>query len=537
MRQRRRLAAAAAVLGLVASACGTGDAVPEQTAGPTGAALPLDQQVVTIGTLADQYNLDPGRVELGKFTLNTGVFDAMVRLDEDLQVRPVLAERWDYDEAASTYRFHLRKGVKFHDGSEFGAEDVKYTLDLIAKQNPSNSAGLGPDSMRVVDPSTIDITTVRKNNRLVEDLAHPIYGVNRRGSDPLQPLGTGPFRFVEYIKNDRFVVERFADYWDTENRAKAKRIVFRFIPDAQTKVLALRGGDVDLVMDVPRDLADGLEGQPGVEVVRSDVGAYNALNFSLNAPAPYGVGRDPAVREAVAVAIDREALLAKVWGDNAEESRTWIPPQVLGSHADTVEGPTYDPRRAERLLDGAGWVRGADGVRARDGQRLSLVHVIAGPGDSDPRDSKAAAEFIQDQLKKVGVETRIEVPEAAAGLARAGNGEYDILHYIANQNSANPCLLPDLFFYSKGSNRAKVSGPGGATDAALEECRAATTPDGVRRAAAEAVRQLVDVEHVVVPLMGIYRIWAMRTSVAGFRPHPTLTNQRWESVRLTEDRG
>lgn len=495
--------------------------------------MPLDQQVVTVGTLADQYNLEPGRVELGKFTLNTGVFDAMVRLDENLQVKAVLAERWDYDEPTRTYRFHLRKGVRFHDGSEFGAEDVKYTFDLIAKQNASNSAGLGPDSMKVIDPFTLDVTTVRRNNRLVEDIAHPNYGVNRRGSDPLKPMGTGPFRFVEYVKADRFVVERFDGYWDSANVAKTRRIVFRFISDAQAKLLALRSGELDLIMDVPRDLADGLAGSPDLTVARSKVGAYNALNFSLNAPAPYGIGKDPVIREAVALAIDRAVLLTKVWGNNAEESRTWIPPQVLGQHGSLVTSPTHDPRRATQLLDAAGWVPGPDGIREKEGRRLSLVHVIAGPGDSDPRDSKSAAEVIQDQLKRVGIETRIEVPEAAAGLARANSGEYDILHYIANQNSANPCLLPDLFFYSKGSARAKVSGPGGATDAALEACRAATTPDAVSRSAAEAVHQLVDVEHVVVPLIGLYRIWAMKDTVAGFSPHPTLTNQRWESLYLT----
>lgn len=336
------------------------------------------------------------------------------------------------------------------------------------------------------------------------------------------------------MKNDRFVVERFDGYWNPAKAAKAKGIVFRFIADAQAKLLALRSSERDLITDVPRDLADNLRNNPGIAVVHSQVGAYNALNFTVNAPPPYDLGRDPAIREAVALAIDRKALLQKVWADNAAESTTWIPPQVLGPYASTVKGPSYDPKRAAQVLDAAGWLPAPDGIRLKGGGRLSLAHVVAGPGDSDPRDSAAAAQVIQDRLKRIGVETRIEVPDPAAGLARANNGQYDILQYIANQNSANPCLLPDLFFYSKGKARARFAAPGGATDTALEACRSAQTIDGVRKASADAIHQLVDVEHVVVPLIGLYRIWAMKGNVAGFLPSPSLTNQRWESLYLTK---
>lgn len=532
MRRLRHIGVAVA-LTLVAAACSGGGDTPSSPSAQREA-LALDQQVLTIGALADNYNLEPGSVDLGKFTLNTGVFDAMVRLDEELHVQAVLAERWEFNDATNTFRFFLRRGVKFHDGSELGAEDVKYTFDLIAKRNPANSQGLGPDSVKAVDPYTVDITPIRRNNRLVEDIAHPTWAINRRGSDPLRPLGTGPFRFVEYVRNDRFVVERFDDYWNRDRAAKLKRITFRFIADAQTKLLALRSGELDLIMDVSRDLADGLRNVPGIQIVNSKVGAYNALNFAPNAPEPYVLGRDRAVRQAVSLAIDRKALLDRVWVGNAEASRTWIPASVLGRYESMVQDLPHDPSRARQVLDAAGWAPGADGIRARDGKRLSLVHLVAGPGDSDPRDSATAAEFIQSQLKAVGIETKIEVPEATAGLARANSGTYDILHYIANQNSANPCLLPDLFFYSKGSARARFSGPGGATDTALEACRAATDIEGVRRSAAEAVQQLVNVEHVVVPLMGIYRIWAMKDTVAGFVASPSLTNQRWEAVYLTK---
>ena len=485
-----------------------------------------------VGSLPDSYNRNPRRPDLGKFPLNTSLFDTLVRMNERFEVEPMLAERWEYTEATNTYRYFLRKGVKFHDGSELTAEDVKYTFGLISKASPTNYQQLGPDSVRVVDPYTFDLVPRTKNTRMVEQLVHPHFGINKKDSynDPMKPMGSGPYRFVEYVRNDRFVVERFDGYWSPDRAAKARRITFKFIPDAQTRILALRSGDLDLIMDVPRDAATDLENSPGLQVVRSKVGAFNALSFNIAGVAPYDLGKDPAIREGIALGVDRKAVLNRVWAGNAQESTTWIPPSVLGPNASLVKGVTYDPQRAAQVLDAAGWRPGPDGIRVKDGRRLSMVHLVQGPGDSDPRDSVAAAELIQDQLKRVGVEIKIEVPELAAGSARLTKGEYDISHGVGNQNEANPCFLPDLSYYSKGGASATFRSPGGKVDTIVEQCRASATVADARRLAAEAIHELVDVERVIIPLIGLYRIWGMKEGVAGFAPHPSLTNQRMDSA-------
>ena len=535
MQKTSRPAILLLALVMVTGACGGSGGGTDSTSGsgPDATPLPMERQVLTVGTLPDRYlNELPERPDLGKYPLNTSVFDTLARMNEDLQVEPRLAERWEFNEATNTYRYFLRKGVKFHDGAELGAEDVKYTWDLIVKAHPTNYQTLGPDSVKVVDQHTVDVTPTKKNNRLIEQLVHPIWGVNRRGSDPLKPVGTGPYRFVEWVKDDRFVVEAFDGYWDPSQAAKAKRITFKFIADGQTKILALRSGELDLIMDVPLSQAAEVKASPGLEVVNSKTGAYNALNFNILGQAPYDLGKDPVIREAVAAGVDRKAVLQKVWGGNADESTTWIPPAVLGSYASTVKGVVHDQKRAAQVLDQAGWTPGPDGIRVKDGRRLTLVHIIAGPGDSDPRDSVAAAELIQDQLKRIGVETKIETPEAAAASARQRNGEYDLLQALGNQNEANPCFLPDLLYYSKGGPTNKWRSPGGKTDQAIERCRSATNIEDVRMATAEAIHELVDVERVIIPLIGLKRIWAMKENVAGFTPHPSLTNQRWEKVFL-----
>lgn len=534
VKARRQLGLGLALL-MATAACGAGGGTGQPSAKAGGSPLSMDQQVLTVGALPDRYlNELPDRPDLGKYPLNTSTFDTLARMNEDLQVEPRLAERWELNEATNTYRYFLRKGVKFHDGAELTAEDVKYTFDLIVKANPTNYQTLGPESVKVVDPLTVDITPMKKNNRLVEQLVHPIWGINRNGSDPVKPIGTGPYRTVEWVKNDKYVVERFDGYWDPTRAAKAQRITFKFIADGQTKILALRSGDLDLVMDVPLSQAKEVQASPGLTSVKSKTGAYNALTINLFGQGPYDLGKDPAIREAVAAGVDRKAVLQKVWGGNAEESTTWIPPAVLGRHASIVKGVNHDQARAAQLLDQAGWAPGGDGIRMKDGRRLTLVHMIAGPGDSDPADSVAAAELMQDQLKRVGIETKIELPEAAAASARTRNGEYDILQAIGNQNEANPCFLPDLIFYSKGGPAAKWRAPGGKTDEAIERCRSATNIEETRQASAEAVHELVDVEHVVIPLIGLSRIWAMKENVAGFVPHPSLTNQRWEGVYLAD---
>ena len=497
-----------------------------------GGPVPLTQQTLSVGVGADRFLTElPSRPDLGKYPLNAGVFDTLVRMDERFQVEPMLAERWTYDRAANTYRFALRRGVRFHDGTELTADDVKYTFDLIIKAYPHNYEELGTESIHAADRYVVEVTPTRTNQRLVEQIAHPIWGINRQRSDPLRPVGTGPFRFVDYTRNSRFVVERFDGYWNPSRVAKVHRLTFQFVADPQARMLAARGGQLDLVSDVPPSVIPALE-QPGsnLQILRSDVGTFDALNFNIHGGAPFTFGSDPAVREAVGLAIDRLAVVRAAWGTAAEPSTTWIPPAVLGQHASVIKAPSFNPDRAAHVLDAAGWRMGTDGIRQKDGRQLSLAYSVTFP----PSEHRTAPEFIQRQLKDVGIETRIELMgDAGVSGARRRNGEYDIVHLTGNQNEPYPCFLPDLQYYSKSmAAPTRWTAPGGATDTAIEACRAAADIAEARRHAADAIHQLVDVEHILIPIAGLRRIWAARMNVRGFVPHPSDTNQRWEGVHL-----
>jgi peptide/nickel transport system substrate-binding protein len=365
-----------------------------------------------------------------------------------------------------------------------------------------------------------------------EQLTHPTYGVIAPGSDPAtKPVGTGPFRFVEYVKNDRLVVERNPEYWG--QKAQVQRITFRFMPDNNTRVLALRAGEVDLAYDVPREAAKDLASTPGVKTVTSPVGAYEALYVNIHGSAPYDLGQDRAVRQALSMAVDRQAIVQSVWQGNAEVSQTMVPAAVLGQYASLVQGQQYDPAAAQQALDAAGWVPGADGIRTKGGRPLHLTLVAGFPTAEDHRPMPEALQF---QLKQVGVDLAIvTTPDNATYTARLQSGEGDLWAEIGNQNQADPCFLCFLFTTQPGGSAdySKLFAPGEDFDTPYVAARAATTTDEAARHAAEAMHAIIDQDIVVIPITGIYRIWGVRDTVQGFTAHPSSTNQEFGSVTVS----
>ena len=223
----------------------------------------------------DGYGLG-GTAELGLYPLNTTIYEPLVRLSAEYRPEPLLATRWEFV-PPNTWRFHLRRDVRFHDGSPFTAEAVRWTMERMARRG-GGSTGLVPGSTRVIDDSTVAITPAVPNRRLPDQLVHPEYGIMAPGSDPThRPIGTGPFMFVDYRASDHITVVRFDGYWG--GRALLPGIIFRFIPDPATRVLSLRAGESDVVEEFPRELHDPL-------VVRSPVSGYEALYVTIHGRPP-----------------------------------------------------------------------------------------------------------------------------------------------------------------------------------------------------------------------------------------------------------
>ena len=488
-----------------------------------------------VGATADAYRTEPNRATIGMYAVNTNIFESLVRLTPDYQVEPLLAESWEFVEP-NTFRFILRQGVTFHDGTPFTAEAVKWSMNRIALAG-GGSIGVDENSTQVIDDFTVEITPIRPNRQLVQQLNHPVNSIVAPNSEPAEArIGTGPFREVEYAKEDRYVVEAYDGYWG--DKPALSRITFRFIPDATTRLLALQSGEVDLVYEVPKESAGELETLGDFTLGTSQVGAYEALYVNIHGAEPYDIGQDRSVREALAHAIDKDAIVSGVWQGNAEPSQTMIPPAILGPAAGGVQGTTFDPERAKQLLDAAGWVPGDNGIRTKAGRELKLTMIVGFP---NAEIHKPMPEFVQAQLEDIGIALEIvQTPDTATYEARLATGEGDLWAEAGAQNDGNPCFLPDLLFYSPDPNGDPESAmygnafaPGAAFDAHIEECRSATSTEAVQEAAAAAMRVLIDEEFVVIPLAGTYRLYGVAANVQGFEAHPSGVNQRWTGVSVT----
>ncbi len=530
---RRFCALLVGTLLLTMSAACTTDDDPAPTSGRAeGQVRP--QLVVATGVDAGRVD-PPPRANIGFGGANASIFESLLALGSDFKVVPSLATRWEF-RAPNTWRFELRRGVTFHDGAPFDARAVVYMVDEIWSQNPSaaNLLSLTSGSATRVDDFTVDLTPTNPNRRLPEQLVHPQFGIQAPGTfagpgaaAANTPTGTGPFKFSSYRKDEALQVERFDGYWGAKPRVD--KMTFRFIPDNNTRVLALKAGEVDAMYDIPREQAAQLANDRDIAIVKSPVGAYDAMLLNLKGPtAPYDILRDDKVRRAVALAVDKATVVTNVWKGNAEVMHTLIPAPVLGTHAGLVKGHPYDRSRARQLLDEAGWVAGGDGMRSKAGRPLRLSLLLTNVEFHTP-----APELIQAQLKEVGINTElIVIANPTEYFDRLAKSEGDIFLESGNQNDANPAFLGALFTAAPGGFRdyAASFGVGPRYDETFTRAIGSPDTEEVRRLAAEAMRLAVDEAVAAVPFAGIYRIWGLRKNVTGFTPHPSAQHQRWSDV-------
>lgn len=489
---------------------------------------------VRIGVSEDGYRVDE-RANVGFYPLNTNIFESLVYLTPDYQIEPMLAESWELIEP-NTWRITLREGVSFHDGTPFTAEAVKYTMDRIAG-NGGGSIGVDENSTVVVDDRTVEITPSYTNRRFMQQVGHPNNSILPAGLNPAETRnGTGPFMEVEYVPGDHYTVVANPDYWG--EAPGVSEITFQFYPDPTARLLALQAGDVDMITDVPRQSANQVEAA-GASLITGPVGAYEAMYIQIHGVEPYDLGADPAVREAVSIAIDRQQIIDNAWQGNAEPGTTMIPPAILGDFADLVEAPRYDPETAAQVLEDAGWVEGDDGIREKDGRALKLT-LINGYGTA--ADHGSVPEVLQAQLKEVGIDVEIvQTPDTATYEQRLAVGEGDLWLEAGSQNDGNPAFLPDLLFTSppedgdpESTMYGRAFAPGEAFDEYITVAREAVDMSEVQEAAANAMNVVINEARVVVPLCGFYRLNGASGAIAAFEQHASSVNQRWTSLDTDE---
>src|SRR5262249_10389875 len=290
------------------------------------------------------------------------LFDDLLTRDEHLNVQPGLATSWDIPDPL-TYIFHLRSGVKFHDGRPLTSRDVKWTFDslLEGKIRSTKTSVYKPHVDRIEAPDGYTVIFHLKDpfSTLLWNLSDGAIGIVPYGSGEeitRTPIGSGPFRFVSAEQDKEVIIERNDSYWGT--RPKISRVRFMVVPDSTTRALELRKGSADIVNNaLTPDMVLTLEKDPRLEVLRRPGTVLNYFAFNLRDP----VLRDVRVRRAIAYAIDRKPMIDYLWRGFAEPAYNVLPTQSWAYNGD-VPRYTHDPEQANRILDGAGFAA-VNGIR------------------------------------------------------------------------------------------------------------------------------------------------------------------------------
>lgn len=338
----------------------------------------------------------------------------------------------DNGDGTVSMTWNLQEGVQWHDGEPFTSADVCFTLDFI--QSEAGSAVYNQtEYMGIADCQMPD------DNTVVLVWSKPYAGYSKlfdtvlpkhvlEGQDVLtfdgynrSPLGTGPFKFVEWKAGEYIQVERNDNYWRGADLPKLDGIVFSFIPDPNTRVNALKAGEYDFGQINPNQVkeVEGLAGY-GVTLVPANSWVHMVYNvFSENGQALFG---DEAVRKAIFHAIDRDAIVEGLMEGTVQLANSQIAPTSPYFNPE-VTVYDYDPEAAAALLDEAGWVVGADGIREKDGAKLSFTMI----NRSSRPERTAIAQAIQAYLKEIGVDVQFENLENAAWLERWLSKDWDAI--------------------------------------------------------------------------------------------------------------
>ena len=386
---------------------------------PSGAQQPQGGGVLRVGIQSEPRSLDPLLVITDGATghVVSNIFNTLVRYDAKMQVVPDLATSWRLEDDGRAVDFFLRKDVKFHDGTDFDAAAVKFAFDRIldpANSSPYRTFFKPVEQVLVINPSTVRVVLSQPWPGFFYQLLYvggmgipsptAVKALGNAGF-ARKPVGTGPFKFSDWASGDRIVLTRNTSYYRPK-MPYLDRLEFRVIPDSTALTTSLRTGQLDLVRDIPTQLLPLLEKEPGL--VHSVKNAYSFDWLALNAAKP--PFNDVRVRQAINMAIDRDALAVAVYGKGAKGSTAQIATANAFHHPKKLPTFVYDPEKAKKLLADAG----------QSNLKFTLASSTVKPQLGQE------ATVIQAQLAKIGVTVTLQVMEHQAWLAnvlRAKNFE------------------------------------------------------------------------------------------------------------------
>ncbi|MGA8043904.1 MAG: ABC transporter substrate-binding protein [Terracidiphilus sp.] len=404
------------------------------------------------------------------------LFDGLVARDANFRFTPALAERWEQPDA-KTLVFHLRPGVRFADGRPLTARDVVWTIDSMRTGvviSPKASAYASIDSIEAKDAQTVIFHLRAADNFLLTNLSTGALGVVPEGSGRdfwREPVGTGPFRFISQRTDQDVVIGANPLSW--KEQPQIAQVRFAVVPDAITMALELEKGSGDVAINsLPMDALPALANRPNLHIVDVPGTELQYLAFNVRDP----LLADVRVRQAIAYAIDRGLIIRTLLRGHAQPALSLLPPSHWAWTGD-VQRYDFDPKRAEALLDAAGYRRGAGGVRFHLTMKTSNVE-----------DARLLAAVLQQQMARVGIALDLRSYEFATFYSDVTRGAFQMysLRWIGGNEQ------PDIFSYvfatrnfsPHGANRGHYSNA--RLDALLDDAQASTEPAQRRADYAEA---------------------------------------------------
>jgi peptide/nickel transport system substrate-binding protein len=461
-----------------------------------------------IGLAADVTSMDPHFLNLAP-NVNIGwhVFDALTHVDENARLIPGLAVSWRSVDA-TTWEFKLRRGVRFHDGSEFTAHDVVFsierTLQVPNGQFPTFTRRIV--AKEIPDPHTLRLKTAEPYAMVPYDL-NSVFIVSKKAAGSARSedfdsgkamIGTGPFRFVRYARGERVELARNDAYWG--GAPSWDKVTFRIVPGDPARLAALLSGDLDLIEQVPT--ADLKRVRGDTRLATAQKVSWRTIFFHLDQrEPPPGAARnpfrDPRVRRALSLAIDRRTLAERLMDGAALPASNLVSPPVFG-YAPDLKPETYDPEGAKRLLAEAGYPEG-------------FATTLSAPNNRYVNDDQIA-QAVAQMLARIGVRARVETMPINVYLTKGFRHEFAFAMLGWGSFSGDLALralvaTPDA---QKGFGAFNWSGYSNAKVDRLIERALATVDDKGREVLAREAMRTAMRDYAVLPLHHQVTAWAMR---------------------------
>ena len=546
--------AAALTAGLALTGCG-GSKTSDTTDNTAGAesestAETKGVDVDTTGYLIAALNADIQTADVQKtskdYEVPFNIFDRLVDVEVDAdgnsKIVPSLAESWDISDDGLEYTFHLRQGVKFHNGNDFTAEDVAYTFHrMLTVEGGVNTEFIdqikGADELlagetdtlegvEVVDDYTIKVTLKEPFAGFLASISSPGVSIydseateaagDQFGMDPAVTVGTGPFEFSSWSFNNQLVLTRNEDYW--KGASGLPGVVIKIIPDTETQSMMFESGELDILdLDYAADSVDRFtETYPDQIVQGPRVGiVYFTMNFNKE---PF---QDVRVRKAVQMSIDRQAILDALYGGRGQVEQGIFPHGLIGFNPDQEE-IKYDLEAAKALLAEAGYADGFDMEIAADSSASDTMTM--------------ALEIVSDQLAEVGIRAEIKNYDESTWLETRKSGELGsfMSTWSADYND------PDNFIYTFFGNEEKtrirsINYPDTEVMERVAKARTIVNEDE-RLAEYKALEEkLIHEDAAWVPMFSRLHLFAVSKRVQGFVPlWSGLSDQLFYNISLSE---